>query len=440
MKRRNKKKQGKQVILSIMTVLLMSTGAKAQFIPAFPTFGGISSEDLDHLILNSNNSSYDSSLSLTAGGYPDSYAGIWNFYNNRNDKSLYLGYNYKGPGDHFLLNTHYFLKFDHGGDLSLKGKVGIDQTSPKHLLDLGNSFGKKLALFEDEDEMVYNFYGLGANPNLLEFHAGATSAGDAPDMVLQGGGNVGIGTVEPMNLLDLGDSLGKKLAVYQQRNGNHFYGFGISSATLEFYANASPGRNPDMVLMYDINSHDVNVGIGLGTDAPSEKLEVNGNVKATGFIVEADNDATTIDTDIHGLVVLRGETVDVSTIDPQFLGDGNYSLFVEDKMAALDIAIADPTAYEAQPDYVFESDYELPSLESVEAFVKEHHHLEGIPSKAEVAEKQGWSLPKMDQSLLKKVEELTLYTIDQEKRIKAQDEKIMTLQNMLERLLDHKKK
>jgi hypothetical protein len=50
--------------------------------------------------------------------------------------------------------------------------------------------------------------------------------------------------------------------------------------------------------------------------------------------------------------------------------------------------------------------------------VTSYKHLEGIPSKAEVAEK-GWSLPNMDQKLLKKVEELTLYTIQQEKEIKA---------------------
>ncbi len=85
------------------------------------------------------------------------------------------------------------------------------------------------------------------------------------------------------------------------------------------------------------------------------------------------------------------------------------------------------------PDYVFESyyngssllnpDYQLPSLTEVEAFVKKHHHLPNIPSAQEI-EKEGMSLKEMNLLLLEKVEELTLYTLQQQKEIEALKKKI----------------
>ena len=65
----------------------------------------------------------------------------------------------------------------------------------------------------------------------------------------------------------------------------------------------------------------------------------------------------------------------------------------------------------AAPDYVFKSDYNLRSLDEVEAYINENSHLPEIPSAAEFAE-NGIDLGKMSFDLLKKVEELTLYMID----------------------------
>lgn len=88
---------------------------------------------------------------------------------------------------------------------------------------------------------------------------------------------------------------------------------------------------------------------------------------------------------------------------------------------------------EVTPDYVFEkyyngfstlkSDYKMPSLDEVEAYVKEYYHLPEVPSAAEMKE-NGMQLKDMTTILLQKVEELTLYTIEQEKRIKALEAKL----------------
>lgn len=68
------------------------------------------------------------------------------------------------------------------------------------------------------------------------------------------------------------------------------------------------------------------------------------------------------------------------------------------------------------PDYVFEKDYELPTLEEVERQIIENGHLKDIPSEKEV-EKEGVKLGEMNKLLLEKVEELTLYIIQQNKDV-----------------------
>jgi len=60
----------------------------------------------------------------------------------------------------------------------------------------------------------------------------------------------------------------------------------------------------------------------------------------------------------------------------------------------------------------------MPTLEEVEAYTKANHHLPEVPSAATIKE-EGLQLKEMTTILLQKVEELTLYTIEQEKRIKT---------------------
>lgn len=73
---------------------------------------------------------------------------------------------------------------------------------------------------------------------------------------------------------------------------------------------------------------------------------------------------------------------------------------------------------QAWPDYVFEKDYKLMPLSEVESFILQHKHLPSIPSEQEILEK-GNDLGEMDQLLLQKIEELTLYIIEQQKQIDA---------------------
>ena len=68
------------------------------------------------------------------------------------------------------------------------------------------------------------------------------------------------------------------------------------------------------------------------------------------------------------------------------------------------------------PDYVFEPDYELMPLKKLSQFVEKEKHLPKIPTSSEI-KKNGLNMTEMQLRLLEKVEELTLYTIQQEKTI-----------------------
>lgn len=71
------------------------------------------------------------------------------------------------------------------------------------------------------------------------------------------------------------------------------------------------------------------------------------------------------------------------------------------------------------PDYVFEENYPLMTLPEMEAHIKQHKHLPGIPSAKDVTEK-GLDLGQTQAALLQKIEELTLHLIEQNKRLDAQ--------------------
>lgn len=95
-----------------------------------------------------------------------------------------------------------------------------------------------------------------------------------------------------------------------------------------------------------------------------------------------------------------------------------YKLAVEGTLGARKVKVTQET----WPDYVFDSSYQLTSIDQVETFIKEKKHLPEIPSATEVKTK-GLDLGENQALLLKKIEELTLYIINQEKRIKELENK-----------------
>jgi hypothetical protein len=113
-----------------------------------------------------------------------------------------------------------------------------------------------------------------------------------------------------------------------------------------------------------ILSEDSNGNVGIGTSNPTNKLDVNGTIRAKEVKVET-----------------------------------NWS------------------------DFVFEDNYTLPTLDNVESFIKENKHLPDIPSAKEV-EEEGLSMSQMMAKQMQKIEELTLYVIEQNKQLTNQNKKL----------------
>ncbi|MDX1652531.1 MAG: hypothetical protein R3277_08570 [Brumimicrobium sp.] len=68
------------------------------------------------------------------------------------------------------------------------------------------------------------------------------------------------------------------------------------------------------------------------------------------------------------------------------------------------------------PDYVFKKNYRLMPLNIVKQYIDQNGHLPNVPSEKEVIE-EGVDLAEMNKILLEKIEELTLYTIQQQEEI-----------------------
>lgn len=98
-----------------------------------------------------------------------------------------------------------------------------------------------------------------------------------------------------------------------------------------------------------------------------------------------------------------------------------YLLFVQQGILTEKVKVAVCTTTN-WADYVFDEKYKLKSLTSLESFIKINKHLPNVPSAEEVV-KDGIDLATMDSKLLEKIEELTLYIIDQNKRIEALEKK-----------------
>lgn len=119
----------------------------------------------------------------------------------------------------------------------------------------------------------------------------------------------------------------------------------------------------------------------------------------------------------HSGKVIVGNPVDINIFTTK-----QYGLYVEEGILTEKLRVAVKNT-QAWADTVFDPDYNLPSLEQVQKHISEKRHLPGIPSAAEVV-KEGIDTGEMTAKLLSKIEELTLYVLQQEAKIKALEQKV----------------
>ncbi|MDX1407924.1 MAG: hypothetical protein R3330_07315, partial [Saprospiraceae bacterium] len=105
--------------------------------------------------------------------------------------------------------------------------------------------------------------------------------------------------------------------------------------------------------------------------------------------------------------------------------NANYKLSVDGKIIGEEVKVQ---LSQNWPDYVFQEDYALPTLDEVQAHIARSGHLPGVPSAAEINANNGFEVGEMNRILLQKVEELTLYILQQEQRLLEQEERLARLE------------
>ncbi|MDN5850425.1 MAG: hypothetical protein L0H63_12450 [Nitrococcus sp.] len=153
-------------------------------------------------------------------------------------------------------------------------------------------------------------------------------------------------------------------------------------------------------------------------DNTSPKFEVDtrrayaGGARSKAGILPADFD----------LAVHRSAAIGVVNINENI--PSGYRLVVGGNILAEEVRIK---LIKDWSDFVFEPAYRLKSLPEVEAFIRDHHRLPDIPSATDVAER-GIDLGRMQSTLLAKIEELTLYVIEQQKNLETLRGKVTKLE------------
>ena len=362
------------------------------------------------------------------------------------------------------------------------GKVGIGITNPSYTLQVVGATGisEDLALGGNGRSVNWSNFSYGSYIDLNNSQNALRVRDKNNTIMLEVNGsnnyftgNVGIGTTNPQSKLDIdfgGEPKSIKFLEYANAlsSMNSLMRFTWYNDTADFGMIRS-GGTPIEALAIRFNNVEKmrfmsNGNVGIGTTTPSVKLEIAGDAKINGTLNVSGTNALNFSNYGGGLYMLddswirtygdknfyhntgimrtdgifqvgpNGDRLVVSTNGNVGIGSlyPDQKLTVKGKIHAEEIIVdlAVPADYVFQKYYTgkseLKSDYSVPTLAEIESFTKKNHHLPNVPSAQEIKQ-NGLSLGEMSNVLLQKVEELTLYAIEQNKVIEELKIQVATL-------------
>ena len=198
------------------------------------------------------------------------------------------------------------------------------------------------------------------------------------------------------------------------------------------------GFNSSAPTLFVSNSSGFNttgkVGVGNIT-SPESKLHIKSDANEdAGIILEPTTDAKMAYFQIydnkHKIIVNKDNGMTFLSQNDKMVFDANNvdvnaRLSVSGGILTSEVLVKEVSEWY---DYVFDSEYQLKTIDDLESYIKENRHLPDMPSEKDILN-QGYALVEMDGLLLKKIEELALYTIELHKQIERQREIIESLQS-----------
>jgi hypothetical protein len=305
----------------------------------------------------------------------------------------------------------------------------------------GSTSGTKIGAYSNLNSGTGNAYGFYANATGSGANYGAylsASSGSTNYALYAANGtsyfadNVGIGTTTPDYTLDVESDLARAVAIENSYTGSSSkYGihtsldeggtgvrYGIYSSTT---ANALDNSSTYGMRSYATGNGNAGSVYGLyasvGTSGTGNRYAVYGSSSTT----EPNPGVTR-----SWAGYFAGNTYFSADMRIGWLNDvPGYLLAVDGKIICEELKVQ---ASGDWPDYVFAEEYDLPTLDEVEAYIEENNHLLGVPDACTV-EEEGIMIGQMQKVMMEKIEELTLYMIDANKQIVELKKEVKELKN-----------
>jgi hypothetical protein len=364
---------------------------------------------------------------------------------------------YHNTGSDFCINEGSVAGSTSRLKVKTGGFVGINNSTPAAALDIKSAnssnqgnikiYGDLYGTIESSGHM-----NLRLNP-VSDFVIGSNAS--PVDYFTIKNGNVGINEVAPNEKLDVNGNL--------RVQGNLGVGafpalekFHVAGGNMRVDGNMAIGGSPTQERLY-VNGGNARINGKIGVNcAPSTNYSIkaedlDASVLLTntssnpcrykaGIITGNGLESYDFGTDANGIGRIKQEDglpCTLISFKPLWISSNNYVSQVwigrkpttnhTDFRFAVDGKIVAQSIYLTLncgwADYVFASDYKLPKLEDVEAYYKTNKHLPEIPSSSEV-EENGIDVAEMNKLLLKKVEELTIYVVEQKKELEKMKQEI----------------